>query len=97
MLSARVEMLDDMELYVSETHISVENPATMSKIYEDKCRVSANEIKQVEHLWVMLVRNVCDGIQAFQCDNMHSFVNVFGIMCGYVSRTNASDFMSEEK
>ena len=84
-------MLDEMELYVSKTHISVKNPATMSNIYEDTCRVLANEIKKVDYLCVML-RHFCDGIQALQCKNMHSFVNVFGIMCGYVSRTNASDF-----
>ena len=57
-----------MELYVSETPISVKNLATMSKIYEDTCRVLANEIKEVEHLRVML-RNVCDRIQSFQCNN----------------------------
>ena len=50
-------MLDEMELYVSKTHISVKNPATMPKIYEDTCRVLANEIKEVYHLCVML-RNV---------------------------------------
>ena len=52
-------MLDEMELYVSETHISAKNPATMLKIYEDTCRILANEIKEVYHLCVML-RNVCD-------------------------------------
>ena len=42
-------MLDEMKLYyVSETQISVKNPATMSKIYEDTCRFLANEIKEVE-------------------------------------------------
>ena len=70
-------MLDEMELYVSETHISTKNPVTMSKIYEDTCRILANENKEVYHLCVML-RN--------------RFVNVFTIMCGFVSRTNASDF-----
>ena len=84
-------MLDEMELYVSETHISAKNPVTMSKIYEDTCRIFANEIKEVEYRCVMLT-NVCDRIQTFQCKNMHRFVNVFTIMCGYVSRTNASDF-----
>ena len=84
-------MLDEMELYVSKTHISVKNPATMSNIYEDTCRVLANQMKEVDYLCVML-RHFCDGIQALQCKNMHSFVNVFRIMCGYVSRTNASDF-----
>ena len=52
-------MLDETELYVSETHISAKNPATMLKIYEDTCRILANEIKDVYHLCVML-RNVCD-------------------------------------
>ena len=84
-------MLDEMELYVSKTHISVKNPATMSKIYEDTCRVLANETEEVDHLCVMLM-NVCDGIQAFQCTSLHRFVNVFRIMCGYVSQTNVSNF-----
>ena len=33
-----------------------------------------------------MLRNVCDRIQAFQCNNMHRFVNVFEIMCGYGSQ-----------
>ena len=52
-------MLDEMELYVSETHISAKNPVTMSKIYEDTCRILANEIKEVEYRCVML-RNAFD-------------------------------------
>ena len=71
----------------------------MSKIYEDTCWFLANEIKEVGFLYVML-RNFCDGIQASQCKKMHSFVYVFENMCGYVSRTNVSDFtdnVSEQK